>query len=64
MDKQHIKGAIDKAKGAVKTAIGRMIGDRGMQVDGAVDKMKGKGRQTVGDAKDAVRAADRKPEGH
>jgi len=59
MDKQHIKGAVDKAKGAVKDAIGKATGDRGMQADGKIDKMKGEGRQMVGDVKDAARDADR-----
>jgi uncharacterized protein YjbJ (UPF0337 family) len=59
MDKQHIKGAIDKAKGAIKETIGKAIGDTGMQVDGKVDKLKGEGRQMVGDAKDAMRDADK-----
>lgn len=59
MDKQHIKGAIDKAKGAIKDTIGKAIGDTGMQIDGKVDKVKGEGRQMVGDAKDALREADK-----
>jgi uncharacterized protein YjbJ (UPF0337 family) len=59
MDKQHIKGALDKAKGAVKDTIGKAIGDKGMQADGKIDKMKGEGRQMVGDVKDAAKDADR-----
>jgi len=27
MDKEHVKGAADKAKGAMKDAAGKMIGD-------------------------------------
>ena len=27
MDKEHIKGAADKAKGAVKDTVGKMTGD-------------------------------------
>lgn len=58
MDKQHIKGALDKAKGAVKDAIGKVIGDDGMRIDGKVDKLKGEGREAIGDMKDAMRDAD------
>jgi hypothetical protein len=31
VDKEHIKGAADKAKGAVKDALGKMTGDKKMQ---------------------------------
>jgi uncharacterized protein YjbJ (UPF0337 family) len=57
MDKEHAKGAVDKAKGAVKDAVGGLTGDTGMQVEGKVDKAKGSVRQKVGDDKDAARDA-------
>lgn len=58
MDKEHIKGAADKAKGAVKEAFGKMTDDKRMQVEGKMDKAKGAGREALGDAKDAARKAD------
>jgi uncharacterized protein YjbJ (UPF0337 family) len=58
MDKEHIKGAADKAKGAFKDAAGKMTGDKQMQVEGKFDKAKGAARQAVGDVKDAARKAD------
>jgi uncharacterized protein YjbJ (UPF0337 family) len=58
MDKEHIKGAADKAKGAVKEAFGKMTDDKQMQVEGKLDKAKGAGREALGDAKDAARKAD------
>ena len=55
MDKEHVKGAADKAKGAIKDAAGKLTGDKELQAEGKMDKAKG----AVGDAKDAVkRAAD------
>ena len=42
MDKEHIKGAADKAKGVVKDAVGKMTDDKKMQVEGTVGKFKGK----------------------
>jgi len=57
MDKEHIKGAADKAKGAVKDAAGKMMDDKGLQAEGKMDKAKGEARQALGDAKDAVRRA-------
>ena len=41
MNKEHIKGAVDKTKGAVKDAVGGMTGDTKTQVEGKVDKAKG-----------------------
>lgn len=59
MDEQHVKGAADKIKGAVKDAVGGATGDNKMQAEGKLDKAKGTARNVVGDAKDAVRDADR-----
>jgi uncharacterized protein YjbJ (UPF0337 family) len=55
MDKEHVKGAADKAKGAVKDAAGKVMGDKGLQAEGKMDKAKGAARQALGDAKDAVK---------
>ena len=55
MDKQHVKGAMDKAKGAVKDAAGKMTGDKNLEAEGKVDKAKGEARKAVGDVKDAAR---------
>ena len=59
MDKQHIKGAADKAKGAVKDAAGKLTGDQKMQAEGKADKAKGEARSAVGDVKDAAKKATR-----
>ncbi len=60
MDKEHIKGAADKAKGAVKDTAGKMMGDKKMQAEGKMDKAKGAARQAAGDIKDAVRQTDKR----
>ena len=57
MDKEHIKGAADKAKGAVKDAAGKLTGDKQMQAEGKIDKAKGAAREALGDVKDAARRA-------
>jgi uncharacterized protein YjbJ (UPF0337 family) len=57
MDEQHVKGAVDKAKGAVKDAAGKMTGDKELQAEGKLDKAKGHVRETVGDANDALKDA-------
>jgi uncharacterized protein YjbJ (UPF0337 family) len=57
MDKEHVKGAADKAKGAIKDAAGKLTGDKELQAEGKMDKAKGAARSAVGDAKDAVKRA-------
>ena len=57
MDKEHVKGAADKAKGAIKDTAGKAMGDKEMQAEGKTDKAKGAAHSAVGDAKDAVKHA-------
>ena len=57
MDKEHVKGAADKAKGAVKDAVGRLTGNSKLQAEGKMDKVKGALHTAVGDVKDAVKDA-------
>jgi len=58
MDKEHLKGAADKASGAVKDAVGKVTGNDKLRVEGAIDKAKGEVHEKMGDAKDAVKKAD------
>ncbi len=55
MDREHIKGAADKAKGAVKDTAGKLTGDKELQSEGKVDKAKGSAHEAVGNVKDAAR---------
>lgn len=57
MDKEHVKGAADKTKGAVKDAVGKATGNEKMRVEGAFDKAKGAAHEAVGDVKDGVKKA-------
>jgi len=59
MDKEHVKGAADKAKGAVKDAVGGLTGDRKLQAEGKMDKAKGTMHSAIGDVKDAVKDASK-----
>jgi uncharacterized protein YjbJ (UPF0337 family) len=60
MGKELVKGAAQKAKGAVKDAAGGLTGNEKLQAEGKADKAAGAGRQAAGDIKDAARkAADR-----
>jgi len=59
MDREHVKGAADKVKGAVKDAAGKVTGDEKMQAEGKMDKAKGAAHNAAGDAKDTARNATR-----
>jgi uncharacterized protein YjbJ (UPF0337 family) len=55
MDKEHIKGAADKVKGAIKETAGKATGNDRLVAEGKADKVEGAVRQAVGDVKDAGR---------
>ena len=55
MNREHIKGTADKAKGAIKDTAGKITGDKEMQSEGKFDKAKGSAHNAAGDLKDAVR---------
>jgi uncharacterized protein YjbJ (UPF0337 family) len=55
MDKEHVKGAADKAKGVLKETAGKVTGDKKLETKGKVDKVKGDMHKAVGDAKDALK---------
>ena len=57
MDKEHVKGAADQAKGAMKDAAGKVTGDKEMQAEGKMDKAKGEAHKVAGDVKDAAKHA-------
>jgi uncharacterized protein YjbJ (UPF0337 family) len=57
MDKDRIAGAAKQAKGAVKEAIGNVVGDAKLQAEGKADKAEGKVQNAVGGLKDAARDA-------
>lgn len=57
MDKDRIEGGVKVAKGSVKEAIGKILGNETTQAEGATEKMAGKAQEAVGKGKDAVRDA-------
>jgi uncharacterized protein YjbJ (UPF0337 family) len=60
MDREHVKGAADKVKGAIKDTAGKMMGDKKMQAEGKFDKAKGEAHNVAGDVKDAARDASKR----
>jgi uncharacterized protein YjbJ (UPF0337 family) len=57
MDREHVKGMAEKAKGSIKEGAGKLTGDKEMQAEGKIDKAKGSAHNAVGDVKDAARNA-------
>jgi len=57
MDREHVKGTADKAKGAIKDTAGKLTGDKELQAEGKLDKAKGSAHNAAGDVKDAIRKA-------
>jgi uncharacterized protein YjbJ (UPF0337 family) len=57
MDREHVKGVADKAKGAVKDTAGKVTGNKELQNEGKMDKAKGDLHNAAGDVKDAFRKA-------
>jgi uncharacterized protein YjbJ (UPF0337 family) len=55
MDREHVKGAADKAKGSIKETAGKITKDKELQSEGEVDKAKGDIHNAVGNVKDAAR---------
>jgi uncharacterized protein YjbJ (UPF0337 family) len=60
MDKDRVEGAGHQAKGAVKVAAGKVMGDKRTEAEGAAEKSAGKVQNAVGGAKDAMRDALKK----
>lgn len=57
MHKDEIKGAGNRAKGAIKEAVGKATDNRKLQAEGKMDKAGGHVQDKVGKAKDAARDA-------
>jgi uncharacterized protein YjbJ (UPF0337 family) len=57
MDKDRIEGAAKQAKGTVKEAVGKVVGDAKLQGEGKADQAEGKLQNVVGGLKDTLRKA-------
>ena len=55
MDDLRNKGTLDQAKGALKDAAGKAIGDEKLQAEGKIDKAKGKIESAVGETAGVLR---------
>lgn len=55
MHKDEVKGAGNKAKGAVKGAVGKATSNKKLQAEGKMDKARGDIQQRAGKVKDTIR---------
>ena len=55
MNKDRIEGSANQAKGKIKEAAGKMVGDSKLQTEGVADQVKGKVQNAVGGFKDAMK---------
>jgi uncharacterized protein YjbJ (UPF0337 family) len=55
MDKDRVDGVVKQAKGALKEAAGKVLGDSKLVADGKSDKLEGKVQNAVGGLKDALK---------
>lgn len=60
MDKNRVEGSLHEAKGAVKEAVGKVVGDAKLQKEGKTEHAVGKLQNAVGGATDALRDAVKK----
>ena len=57
MDREHVKGFAEKAKGAIKEGAGKVSGDKSIGTEGKIERAKGAGHNAAGEVKDAARNA-------
>jgi uncharacterized protein YjbJ (UPF0337 family) len=57
MNKDQVQGRATQAKGDIKEAAGKMVGNRKLQGEGLIDQAKGKTQAGYGDAKEQVKKA-------
>lgn len=57
MEKEHVTGATEKAKGKIKEVTGRATGNKKLENEGKLDEAKGAAHNAVGDVKEAGKDA-------
>ena len=55
MNKDQVKGRVEEAKGSIKEAAGKVVGNRHLEGEGKADKVAGKVQGNYGDAKEHVK---------
>ena len=61
MNEDQVKGTMEKAKGNVKEAAGKLVGNESLEAEGKADQVSGAVQKKVGDVKDAADTIMKKP---
>ena len=61
MNKDQVKGAVKDAAGKVQEKTGQVIGSTEQRAKGLAKEVEGKTQKSVGDAKEVLKDAHRKP---
>ena len=61
MNKDPVQGTLEKAKGNVKEAAGKLVGNERLEAEGKADQVAGAVQKKVGDVKDAIDTITKKP---
>ena len=57
MNKDQVQGRVEDAKGKIKEAAGKVVGNDRLVGEGQVDQLAGKTQAKVGDAKESIKKA-------
>jgi len=60
MNEDRMKGSLKEAKGNIKEATGKALGDEKLKHEGQADRVEGKVQNAVGGVKDAFKGGDTK----
>ena len=60
MNKDQVEGRVDQAKGAIKEAAGKIVGNERLKGEGLADKAAGKTQAGYGDAKEDLKDGAKK----
>ncbi|MGZ4994880.1 MAG: CsbD family protein [Methylobacter sp.] len=55
MSKEQVKGRVEEAKGKVKEVAGKVLDDKGMEIEGNIQKNVGKARTGLADLKEDIK---------
>ena len=59
INKDQVKGRVEEAKGAVKEAAGKLVGNPSLQVKGNIEKNLGKTQAKIGEVKEDLKKASK-----
>ena len=57
MSEDKLNAKLDQLTGSVKEGFGKLTGDKGLEVEGLVEKGLGKAKELVEDSKDGIEGA-------